>query len=306
MSAADDLVDVLSNMGVDVYKVIGDEVNGRCPVHVFHKGRASTRNSWYMNVDSGLYHCFTCGARGNLPYLVSQMSADPQDVGKVQQYLNLKAYERIGQEEEEEVRAEVDWKEYASFEPLPDRILKQRRLSASVAKRFGVRWNPEHKSVVLPILSPEGELWGWQEKKTGWVQNYPEGSHKGEALFGLERASSPTALLLESPLDVVRFHSVIDDGVSAVSSFGANISQRQIDALEERFSRVILALDNDAAGVSETRRLVGIGSKKHTKKRQLTLPVFFWDYKGTKAKDIGEMTAQEIINGRYNLEVVCP
>ncbi len=278
-----DLAHVLEDLGVDVYRTHGDEINGKCPVHVKHKGRESTRNSWYLNVDSGLWHCFTCGARGNLSMLLSAQS-----------YIINNGLRRLTAEEQEdyvEPEPEVDWVHYAKFAPLPERVLALRNLEADVAERFGVKWDKEAKLYITPIVSQLGDLRGWQAKKGKYVKNTPDGVNKSLTLFGIERAFGDTALLLESPLDVVRFHSVYDGSdINAVSSFGANVSAEQVKLLFQKFDRLILALDNDEVGRYETRRLVGL------------LPSFrngirFWHYGPGDPKDIGEMSDGQIIKG---------
>lgn len=300
MNRSDDLSAVLTGLGVDVYRVHGDEINARCPVHHLAKGRESSRYSWYINSDSGLWHCFTCGSRGNLPMLVSSLSTDPSMLWNVQSYLITSGLQRVtaGEDQEEETHQPIDWSEYSRFPLFPDNMLAHRKLDRDAANRFGVRWDNELKAAVLPIVSPLGELWGWQLKKTGWVRNYPIGVHKGHTLFGIERAYAPTAILLESPLDVVRFHSVYQgQEFSAVASFGANVSKDQIAVLTSRFDGLVIAMDNDKAGRMETLRL------------RKELPSFrrglkYWKYGSDSLKDIGDMTNDQIIEGLERLTAV--
>lgn len=296
-------------MGVDVHKQSGDEINARCPVHHLMKGRDSTRHSWYMNADTGLWVCHTCGARGNLPYLVSQLTGDPQHVSTVQRYLASKGIERLRTDEyeDDQLEPDADWALYVSFEQLPIAILDRRNITAAVAKRFGIKWNHVDRTSVLPVISPKGVLLGWQEKKSGLVLNKPSGMHKGSTLFGIERASAPTGLILESPFDVARFHTAyIGTDISAVASFGVNMSQEQINLLHERFDKLIIAMDNDHEGIRETNRLMGRGSRKATANRQLQTfrnGVRFWNYDGLEAKDMGDMEDHEIIAGLDRLKI---
>lgn len=225
--------------------------------------------------------------------LVSYLTDDPSVLWGVQKHLIDSGLRRLSTTEYEiaESAPTINWGEYSRFAPLPESILSARNLDEDTAKRFGIKWNTSYKAVVIPIVSPLGELWGWQLKKSGWVRNHPIGVHKGLTLFGIERAYSPTGLLLESPLDVVRFHGVYGGSdVSAVASFGANISKQQIDVLVDRFDSLIVALDNDKAGRMETRRLVQ------------SLPSFrggvkFWRYPSSALKDVGDMSDHQIING---------
>jgi hypothetical protein len=309
MSREHELVDALQELGVEVRRITGDEINARCPVHVKHKGRESDGYSWYMNVETGLWQCFTCGARGNLNILLSELAADPAQMWNIQRDMIASGLHRMtyGEEDRPEPEVQVDWVAFGQFAPLPAAMLELRGLSAEAAQRYGIRWDTETKRVIQPFIAPNGALMGWQAKKqsTKQFENTPEGVHKSDTLFGIERVVHTTGLLLESPLDVVRWHTVMADApVSAVSSFGASVSDTQIELLNERFDRLILALDNDPAGITETLRLAGQG--KYPVLLAMRHPLRYWDYKGTKAKDIGDMTDEEIRDGYQRVSPLPP
>lgn len=292
-------VDVLVELGVEVQRVSGNEVTARCPVHHKYKGRESTRAAWSMNIESGLWHCWTCGARGNIMQLVRELSADPMILWNVQKQVILSGFAPQERVYEHVPKAQVDWVEYAEFELVPDKVLALRQLDADVARRFGIRWDPSNRSVIVPIISPSGELMGWQAKKSGWFNNYPEGIKKGSTLFGIERATESIGLLLESPLDVVRFHSVVSSGVSAVASFGASVSQDQIDLLTDKFDGLILAMDNDEAGHLSTKRL-------RTSLSTFRKGIRYWKYSVDSPKDIGEMSDEAITTGLSEASTIPP
>lgn len=293
MSKADDLITILYDLGVDVNKAQGDEINARCPVHLKYKGRESSRNSWYLNIESGLWHCFTCGARGNLPMLVSELSDDPGTLWKVQSHLITQGLRRLTQEEavyEEDIREDINWLSYGQLAEVDDRVLKFRKISREQATKFGLREDDQYRTT-FPLVSPLGELKGWQAKKGKEVKNFPTGVHKSTTLFGIERAFGTTALLVEGPFDVPRFHSVYaGSDINCVSSFGASVSDEQIRLLSSKFTKLVVAMDNDDAGRRETRRLSKV------------LPsfkdgVYYWQYLEGDPKDIGEMTDGQIIKG---------
>jgi hypothetical protein len=79
-----DLAGVLGSIGIEVKRQSGDEINARCPVHHKVKGRESGGYTWYMNAETGLWLCYTCGARGNLSMLLSEMTDDPAALWSVQ------------------------------------------------------------------------------------------------------------------------------------------------------------------------------------------------------------------------------
>ena len=69
---------------------------------------------------------------------------------------------------------------------------------------------------------------------------------KSTTLFGFSVMSQHDfCALVESPLDAVR---LFGEGVPAVSSLGAWVSEEQIRLLSRAFSTVYLALDDDKTG----------------------------------------------------------
>ena len=58
---------ILASMGVERLRVHGGkhgpEISGQCPVHESRVGKPDTNPSWSINVGSGLWVCYSCGAR---------------------------------------------------------------------------------------------------------------------------------------------------------------------------------------------------------------------------------------------------
>jgi hypothetical protein len=167
VSRAGDLVEVLEDLGVEVNKVTGDEVQCRCPVHHKFKGRESTRYTFYLNTDSYLFHCFTCGARGSLYQLINELTDDPNQLWRIQSGMIQKGVSRLEPEEDVyEAPVTLDWLKYAEFDRLPQSVINFRNVDPDVALRHGVRWDSDIKAVLTPIVSPLGELRGYQQKYT--------------------------------------------------------------------------------------------------------------------------------------------
>jgi DNA primase len=156
-------------------------------------------------------------------------------------------------------------------------------------RRYAVRWDYEEASWILPIHGPSGELWGFQTKAPDFVRNRPPGIKKSRTLFGLhllEPGETDQLLLVESPLDVLYLDSM---GFPAVASFGANVSDQQLHLLVEHCESVILALDNDPAGIE--------GTKKALQRRlHHRLPVTVFDYRhAPDRKDPGECSSEQLV-----------
>lgn len=293
-----DVAHVLQTAGVELIRIGDREITGRCPVHVRVVGREDRSPSWSINASTGLWICFSCGARGTLSSLLRELSGDESI--SAQQFLVNAGMSRLtaGSSDQSDAPVVVDRDAFFSFERVSNKRCQGRNLDPDIVHRFGVRWNPSHKSWAIPIISPLGQLQGWQEKKPGWVRNYPVGVKKGHTLFGIERVRSRTVILVESPLDVVRFAGVFDKP-NAVASFGATVSDEQRRLLTHVADRVIIAMDNDEAGLASSKHLY----------KMLDTPrrgIRWWNYRGMGVKDIGDMTDEQIEQGMKMATVVPP
>lgn len=280
------IADVLMELGVDVRRTSGREISGCCPVHEKRTGRADGSPSWSMNSESGLWICHSCGAKGTLASLVSELTGNPDSVAAVNQLLIETGMSRLTAPERVEYQPEVDWISYSRFEQVPSSVLRFRHLDSHVALAHGVKWNMLKRAWVIPIVSPLGELLGWQEKGPDWFKNNPVGIKKSSTLFGIERFQARTAILVESPLDVVRFASTFE-GIQALATFGAHVSKEQMTLVSNVAERVIIAMDHDKAGTESAKTLL----KSLPRFRS---GIFFLHYAHTDAKDIGDMTDDEI------------
>ena len=280
------LVDVLTSIGVEITNVGEREIGGRCPVHITRTGKADGSPSWSMNAATGAWICFSCGARGSLMGLVQDLSGSDQPAYDYYAAIANMGLERLTMPTVVH-RQEADIVQYSKFADIPQDALQAKSLTEDACRMHAVRWDTKNECWVLPLFTRERELLGWQSKKSGWVRNYPVGVKKSETLFGIERFKGGTALLPESPVDVVRLTRIHSE-VQGLASFGAAISNTQINLLEQYADRLIVAMDNDEAGISAAKKLFD------------TLPRFrkgvLWlNYDGTDAKDIGDMTDDKIV-----------
>jgi hypothetical protein len=288
-TTGDDLVDVLTRLGVDITNVTDTEIGGRCPVHALVTGKEDRTPSWSMNSSNGLWICYACGARGNLTHLVGELSGDTEDRMLINKIIIESGLHRLsGVEEEKRVIPTADVDAFRKFKEVPEQLLKYRGIDETTAYRFGLRWDPTPRHWIIPIISPLGELWGWQAKGKGYFRNVPVGVTKSHTLFGLDHFRARTAVLMESPLDVARMASLrLGYGVGGLASFGAHVSAEQLKIVVANADKLVIALDNDEAGICAAERVA----------RDCPRPrggITFLRYEHTNAKDIGDMTNDEI------------
>lgn len=282
-----DVLEALDKLGVQVVRCIQNEAWAFCPGHAARLGRSNTTpNKWSINLETGLHSCFSCGFSGSFVTLVQEvLHYERRDA--VQWVRNHGGVRRLrGSLDSSTERFQPDaglhpWTEarLALFTEPPDSALSQRRVSAGSVEHYGVLWDKDRW--VLPIRDPyTGSLWGYQEKtENGWVSNAPDRVPKADTLFGINCFAGDTVVLLESPLDCLRLYTA---GISGgVSSFGVNVSTAQIKLLLDIAKTVVIALDNDEAGIRESLSL-----KRSLLKRGRDIRFFNYSHI-PEAKDIG-------------------
>jgi len=291
----EEMKDALDRLGIEVISVSGDEIKGHCPAHLERKGKADANPSWSINADTGVHNCFSCLFRGNLYTLVEYVNG--VDLATATAWVNsgernlTKAFERLTRPPMPQEHAiPVTNSMLSAFVAPPAEALKARGISATAAAFYGIVWNPEHKSWILPLRDPiSNKLVGWQEK---WTQerrfnNFPPKVNKSHCLFGYEQYSSEDMIVVESPLDVARLASI---GIlGGVATCGSAVSIAQINLIRSA-KRVVIAMDNDSAGIKSSSEIFELS-------RKMGFECWFFNYDGTDQKDIGGMSKQEILYG---------
>lgn len=276
--------DLLEHLGIEDIRPMGVEVQARCPMHERRTGaREHQPDNWSVNRVTGKHHCFSCGYQGSLVRLVVDISK--MGLWEAHRIIREFGAEVNAEEREWEPRTVEVSDALAKYVKPPQRALDSRHLTPESADAFGLRWDLEDSAWVLPITGPGGEPWGYQLKSDEYVRNRPPGVKKSRTLFGLHVLVGPTVILVESPLDACYLHSL---GFPAVASFGANVSDIQMRLLMDRCDKIVLALDNDSAGIGEMRRLID----QHWHHRKISMAVF--DYRRKSRKDPGECSALEV------------
>lgn len=293
----------ISRLGIE-----GDQRNNEviavCPMHEKITGKPDTNPSWSINVDTGVHHCFSCSYRGTLIGLV----VDVLDIKFEDAKLWLKQYTII---DLERTIAGLEFQKsnyvaptkvvpmtearLAVYDLPPQWALDERELTADACKKHKVVWDYKNDAWITPIRDPNTHsLWGWQEKGQGsrYFMNRPPGVSKSKTLFGLDVHSSDLAIVVESPLDVVKMSSW---GYKfGLSTFGAFISQEQLNIL--RNFQIIFAFDNprfDAAGLKASKEVLKMARKNG-------IEYSFFDYSNTDKKDVGDMSLEEFNYGYMN------
>ena len=302
---------VLFKLDVDIAQVRGDEVLGICPGHELRTGAKDNNPSWSINIETGVHHCFSCGYKGNLITLVAeQLDFKTQwgrldlDAAKSWLHANTAIDLDLIAKQMEEIKSsyiaipkpvEMSEARLSVYTPhVPAWALNARGLTDESCKVYTVRWDDKNSVWILPIRDYEtGKLLGWQEK--GQVmrhfKNRPTGVLKSSTVFNPgSYPKTESFIVVESPLDAVRLHSL--GFRDSIATFGASVSPAQVNIIRANAENIIFAFDNDQAGQTASLRMLDLS-------RKTGFECKFFNYGNSEAKDVGDMSEDEI---RYGIE----
>ena len=161
-------------------------------------------------------------------------------------------------------------KGYSDFE-LADAGLVRRGKSGGFYDTFRNR-------LMFPVIDVRGNVIGFSGRILGdgepKYMNSPETLvfNKSRNLFALnlaKKSKSGYILLSEGNIDVVSLHQAGFD--SAVASLGTSLTPEQARLLSRYTDQVIIAYDNDGAGIKASQRAIGILEKLDVKVKVLRL-----------------------------------
>ena len=290
-----DVLKCLDELGIAVHRITGDEAVARCPGHLRLVGKEDNDPSWSVNVETGMHNCFACGFRGPFAAVVREVLDLPSaeadawvrsrgSLERIEHLLTGGYIDELMRKPQPKTITEAD---LALCIPPPCEVLDTRNIDPMAAAAFGVLYDHEKDCWITPIRDPDTQiLLGWQEKavRDRYFRNRPRQVEKSRTLFGLDQPDiGRRAIMVESPLDACVIRSAGVPG--ALSSFGAAVSDAQMQIVLERFDILILALDNDTDGQRHTARIYNQWHRR--------LPIWEMPYL-VKVKDPGEMDYAEI------------
>lgn len=142
--------------------------------------------------------------------------------------------------------------------------IRERGITLEASSKLQVGYDPDTNRIVFPHFW-DGKLVGWQQRSIPpdprWPGSSPQlpkyknssGFPKSETIYGVQwLGTTNSVVVVESPMSVAKAHSL---GVAnVVATFGAKVSQNQIDFLKE-FPEVIVWFDADNAGDLAARKV---------------------------------------------------
>ena len=265
-------------------RVRGRNVMSSCPfAETQHEDGRDKHQSFGINLDTGYWHCFSCGAKGrtlrSLAHEMRVMLPDdlmkesfltaPPNKDALNKY-NLRTQVRLT---DDFLRSEEAFEE-----------LGKRGISLAVLKEHKVGYD-DKGSILFPCVGVSRRVHGWVARNKSWDGRYgfgPPGIKRCFLLFGLEKPAKKI-LLVESMTDCLK---LMTWGEPAVSTCGNMVFPEQVVMLiEAGVEEVILVPQNDlparkwildakenlrgkvrVSGIPISKEFKDVGSDGYTKK----------------------------------------
>jgi DNA primase len=274
-----DIVEYLVSLGVELKPVgSGGEYRGLCPL----PSHEEAAPSFQVNRRKGLWHCFGCGAGGDVISFVMKR----EGVGFQEALAILAGPAGLGEPRRREdadhgcifCAAADYWAKCLGGSASARSYLEHRGIgSPEIVERYGIGFAPGRtrtrdwlltKGFELPEIESAGlvnrhgldSLFGrvtFPLVEDGSVVNVYGRSlsdrfkhmylpARRDVVFNIDRVEGDSAILTESVIDAL---SLVAVGIgNAVSSLSARLTRRQLDVLAARFAGVVIAFDGDEAG----------------------------------------------------------
>jgi DNA primase len=235
----------------------GGRYRGRCPIH-----RGEGRDAFHVDVRRKIFHCFSCGAGGNVLDLVALLNQCTLREAALQ----LKDwFPGAATGGEQPTRQRVREGNISVNPALKFRLggvdgghayVTARAIKPSTASEFGVGYYRGagilSGRVVIPIHDEHGQLVAYAGRSVDGREpryRFPAGFGKSQVLFNYHRAAATagdTVVVVEGFFDCLRIRQA--GWESVVALLGTELYQHPAELLRARFGRVLLMLDGDEAG----------------------------------------------------------
>jgi DNA primase len=238
-----------------------EHYRGRCPIH-----RGEGRDAFHGDLGKNAFHCFSCGAGGNVLDFVANMeqcSLREAALRLQRRYLaggSVVPWQRWRPGEGQLVTKKREGNAALSFclsgLDAAHPYVSGRGLSQETVARFGIGYygGPGIMSgrLVIPIHDEQGRLVAYCGRSVAAQDpryKFPAAFRKSAVLFNYHRAAAlrdDSVVVVEGFFDCMRVHQAGFPAVVAL--MGAALSEDQGTLLVHRFRWVRLMLDGDAAG----------------------------------------------------------
>lgn len=258
---SDNVLEVLRKLGIKLVQISRNNALCLCPLHNDHNP------SFAVNINNGLWCCYSGCGKGNLQGLVKRMKRGDVKIDKI---FNL--FDRASDVDKLVIPEDVNLLRSGSFKrypeiKIPGYLLK--RLKKETIYHFGLGEIVDGERyagrIIIPIYMND-EVVGFQGRSyLNHVKRYlnPDDLRVKFLLFGHDDIDSKTVILVEGVFDAMRnWERRKKIGFPTVSILGSSLHESQVDLLiSKKVDTLILSLDNDSKSRTGQKKSIEILSK---------------------------------------------
>lgn len=284
--------EVLRICGVSVGTELETHFLVYCPFH-YNKNTPACE----VDKEKGLFICFSCGENGTLLDMVMRTtSRNYFEASRVISNATKTVDFESRIDKMVEVKDEIEEFDPVLIRKLHNNLLEseeglayyhKRKIEDDAIKFFNLGYSINQQMVTVPIYTYDNICVGFVGRSIeGKSFKNSTGLPRNKVLFNLNNVKYKNITIVESSFDVIRLWQL---NIPAVATLGANLGKNQIGLLRKYAKSIILASDQDEAGMQLESKLIKALPEKQISK------IEFPD----GLKDIGDMTDEQIIDA-YN------
>lgn len=278
-----DIIKILEVLKIEG-KIRGKEFLCNC-IFPDHEDKHPSFNISIEGKSKGIFHCFSCGAKGTIFHLVELiLNINREDCEKfISKLFNIEIDSKNNDLNEMLFRLKFNKNDNLmnidndiTF-PLPKYKIKNEKLSnylnsirnyptdkiEKIISDFDMYYCEKgyyNNRILIPIFDSYGNYRFFEATSCNPdiikpKKLYPKGSKVGDYLFNLNNIKTDYCFICEGIWDVIRLYSF---GYSAISTFGTNISINQAKLLIKHFNKIIILYDGDKAGYKGTDKIYSL------------------------------------------------
>lgn len=270
--------DILQHYNITQWTDESDSWRCACAIH---KGNNPSAFVW--NYQTGLWYCFTgCQCGGDVFTFVAAM----EDMSLLHEFkvvvtkcaeimhIDISNME-LGERADAHIKELRSWMKYMAkknnISPKYDMkklgslyaLNSYRNFTKETLSHFKACYCKEYNRIVIPIYDKDGICIGAsmrrvdESEKAKWLHR-PKNIEMGEVLYNFDSESeNTTAMIMEGPFDVWNMHESFKSAlVDLLATLGAHLTEAQEELLLSKYTKVVLAYDNDKAGKEATKKAI--------------------------------------------------
>jgi DNA primase len=261
-----------------------EQYRGRCPIH-----RGEGRDAFHAHLGKNVFHCFACGAGGNVLDLVAELEqcSAREAALRLQRRYVAGGWAAPQQSQPGEGKLVTEKRKGNPVLPfsLPGLLAEHpyvsgRGLSPETASRFEIGYHAGAGimagRLAIPIHDEHGRLVAYCGRSVDTEPpryKFPAGFRKSAVLFNYHRAAAGDdrrVVVVEGFFDCMRVHQA--GFTSVVALMGSALSPQQGEFLAGRFAEIVLMLDGDPAGQAGARDAVARLARRRSVHQVLLAP----------------------------------